>query len=150
MFQWRMRDIDKIMLTIYAQKYMTIIFILILMCSSCTNEQTFIITDIVVSDNIPERHVQEVRKKIIRTEVHLLFSYNDVRVTVKTKGDKTESMVLQKIGDNLYRGENRGEVLDLELNTVFDYIKSCKINIYDKKESGSLMVWNGTITLKRK
>lgn len=120
------------------------------MCSSCTNEQTFIITDIVVSDNIPERHVQEVRKKIIRTEVHLLFSYNDVRVTVKTKGDKTESMVLQKIGDNLYRGENRGEVLDLELNTVFDYIKSCKINIYDKKESGSLMVWNGTITLKRK
>lgn len=145
-----MRDIDKIMLTIYAQKYMTIIFILILMCSSCTNEQTFIITDIVVSDNIPERHVQEVRKKIIRTEVHLLFSYNDVRVTVKTKGDKTESMVLQKIGDNLYRGENRGEVLDLELNTVFDYIKSCKINIYDKKESGSLMVWNGTITLKRK
>lgn len=150
MFQWRMRDIDKIMLTIYAQKYMTIIFILILMCSSCTNEQTFIITDIVVSDNIPERHVQEVRKKIIRTEVHLLFSYNDVRVTIKTKGDKTESMVLQKIGDNLYRGENRGEVLDLELNTVFDYIKSCKINIYDKKESGSLMVWNGTITLKRK
>lgn len=145
-----MRDIDKIMLTIYAQKYMTIIFILILMCSSCTNEQTFIITDIVVSDNIPERHVQEVRKKIIRTEVHLLFSYNDVRVTVKTKGDKTESMVLQKIGDNLYRGENGGEVLDLELNTVFDYIKSCKINIYDKKESGSLMVWNGTITLKRK
>ena len=59
-------------------------------------------------------------------------------------------MVLQKIGDNLYRAEDGGEVFDLELNTVFNYIKSCKITIYDKKKYSSSMVWNETITLKRK
>lgn len=142
--------IDMIMLTIQTQKYMAIIFTVMLICSSCTNAQTFIITDIVFPDNIPEKYVQEVREKIIRTEVYLLFSYNDVRMTVKTKGEKAESMVLQKIGDNLYRAEDGGEVFDLELNTVFNYIKSCKITIYDKKKYSSSMVWNETITLKRK
>lgn len=100
---------------------------------SCTNSQTFVINDIAVPDNIPEKHVQELRENVIGTYVYLLFSDNDVRVTSKTKWEKTESIVLQKIGDNLYRGENGREVLDLELNTVFSYIKSCKITIYDKK-----------------
>ena len=58
--------------------------------------------------------------------------------------------MLQKIGDSLYRGEDGREVFDLELNTLFSYIKSCKITIYDKKHSGSSMVWSGTMILKRK
>ena len=150
MFQRRMRDRNKIMLTIRIQKYMAIIFIVILTCSSCTNEQTFVVADIATPDNIPEKHVQEAREKVIGTEVYLLFSDNDVRMTAKPKGEKAESMVLQKIGDDLYRGEEGREVLDLELNTLFSYIKSCKITIYDKKYSGSSMVWAGTMILKRK
>lgn len=138
------------MLTIRIQKYMAIIFIVILTCSSCTNEQTFVVADIATPDNIPEKHVQEAREKVIGTEVYLLFSDNDVRMTAKPKGEKAESMVLQKIGDDLYRGEEGREVLDLELNTLFSYIKSCKITIYDKKYSGSSMVWAGTMILKRK
>ena len=117
---------------------------------SCASAQTFVVTDIAAPDNIPEKHVQEAREKVIGTEVYLLFSDNDVRMTAKPKGGKAESMVLQKIGDDLYRGEDGHEVLDLELNTLFSYIKSCKITIYDKKHSGSSMVWTGTITLKRK
>lgn len=122
----------------------------IMLTSSCTNAQTFVVTDIVAPDNIPEKIIQEGREKIIGTEVYLLFSDNDVRMTAKPKGEKTESMVLQKISDDLYRGEDGREVFDLELNTLFSYIKSCKFTIYDKKHSGSSMVWAGTITLKRK
>ena len=138
------------MLTIRIKKYIAVIFLVMLTCSSCTNAQTFVVTDIAVPDNIPERHVQEAREKVIGTEVYLLFSDNDVRMTAKPKGEKAESMVLQKIGDDLYRGEDGPEVLDLELNTIFSYIRSCKITIYDKKRSSSSMVWSGTITLKRK
>ena len=137
------------MLTICVKKYIATIFIIMLTCS-CASAQTFVVTDIAAPDNIPEKHVQEAREKVIGTEVYLLFSDNDVRMTAKPKGGKAESMVLQKIGDDLYRGEDRHEVFDLELNTLFSYIKSCKITIYDKKHSGSSMVWTGTITLKRK
>ena len=142
--------VNKIMLTIRIKKFITVIFTIMLTCSSCTNAQTFVVTDIAAPDNIPEKHIQEARKKVIGTEVYLLFSDNDVRMTAKPKGEKAESMVLQKIGDDLYRGEDGHEVLDLELNTIFSYIRSCKITIYDKKHSGSSMVWGGTITLKRK
>ena len=137
------------MLTICVKKYIATIFVIMLTCS-CASAQTFVVTDIAAPDNIPEKHVQEAREKVIGTEVYLLFSDNDVRMTAKPKGGKAESMVLQKIGDDLYRGEDRHEVFDLELNTLFSYIKSCKITIYDKKHSGSSMVWTGTITLKRK
>lgn len=131
------------------KNYVVAVFTIMFICS-CTNSQTFVINDIAVPANIPEKHVQELRENVIGTYVYLLFSDNDVRVTSKTKWEKTESIVLQKIGDNLYRGENGREVLDLELNTVFSYIKSCKITIYDKKKSGSSMIWSGTIILKRK
>ena len=137
------------MLTICVKKYIATIFVIMLTCS-CASAQTFVVTDIAAPDNIPEKHVQEAQKKVVGTEVYLLFSDNDVRMTAKPKGEKAESMVLQKIGDDLYRGEDRHEVFDLELNTLFSYIKSCKITIYDKKHSGSSMVWTGTITLKRK
>ena len=137
------------MLTICIKKHIATIFIIMLTCS-CTSAQTFVVTDIAAPDNIPEKHVQEAREKVIGTEVYLLFSDNDVRMTAKPKGEKAESMVLQKIGDDLYRGEDGHEVLDLELNTLFSYIKSCKITIYDKKHSGSSMVWAGTMILKRK
>ncbi len=137
------------MLTICIKKYIATIFVIMLTCS-CASAQTFVVTDIAAPDNIPEKHVQEAREKVIGTEVYLLFSDNDVRMTAKPKGEKTESMVLQKISDDLYRGEDGREVFDLELNTLFSYIKSCKFTIYDKKHSGSSMVWAGTITLKRK
>lgn len=137
------------MQTINFKKYVVAVFTIMFICS-CTNAQTFIVTDIAAPDNIPEKHVQEAREKVIGTEVYLLFSDNDVRMTAKPKGEKAESMVLQKISDDLYRGEDGGEVFDLELNTLFSYIKSCKFTIYDKKHSGSSMVWNGTMILKRK
>ena len=141
---------NKIMQTIRIQQYMAIIFIFILTCSSCTKEQTFVVADIATPDNIPEKHVQEAREKVIGTEVYLLFSDSDVRMTAKPKGEKAESMVLQKISDDLYRGEEGREVLDLELNAVFNYIRSCKITIYEKKRYSSSMVWAGTMILKRK
>lgn len=125
----------------------------IMLTSSCTNAQTFVVTDIVAPDNIPEKLVQEGREKIIGTEVYLLFSDNDVRMTAKPKGEKIESIILQKIGDNLYRGEDDGgrDVYDLELNTFLGYIRSCKIICYDKKRSdSSSMVWCGTMILERK
>ncbi len=82
----------------------------------------------------------------------LLFSDKDVRMTIKpSKGEKAESIILQKIGNNLYREEDgSGDVVDLELNTILGYIRSCKITVYDKKRSGSSTVWSGTIILKRK
>ena len=141
--------VSKTMRTIHIKKYVVAVLAIIFICS-CTNAQTFVVTDIAAPDNIPEKHVQEAQKKVIGTEVYLLFSDNDVRMTAKPKGEKAESMVLQKIGDDLYRGEDGHEVLDLELNTLFSYIKSCKITIYDKKHSGSSMVWAGTMILKRK
>ena len=74
-------------------------------------------------------------------------------MTIKPKGEKAESIILQKIGDDLYRGEEDGglDVLDLELNTFLGYIRSCKIVVYDKEHSDdSSMVWDGTMILKRK
>lgn len=117
---------------------------------SCISAQTFVVTDITAPDDIPEKVVQKSKEKVLGTEVYLLFSDNDVRMTAKPKGEKAESMVLQKIGDDLYRGGDGSEVFDLELNTVFSYIKSCKITIYDKKHHSSSMVWSGTMILKRK
>ena len=140
------------MLTICIKKYIATIFVIMLTCS-CTSDQTFIVTDIAAPDNIPEKHVQEAREKVIGTEVYLLFSDNDVRMTIKPKGEKAESIILQKIGDDLYRGEEDGglDVLDLELNTFLGYIRSCKIVVYDKEHSDdSSMVWDGTMILKRK
>lgn len=139
----------KTMPVICIQKYVVVIFA-ILLTYSCTSAETFVVTDIVAPDNISEKHLQEVRNKVIGTEVYLLFSDNDVRMTVKPEGENAESIVLQKIGDDLYRGKDGYEEFDLELNTILGYIKSCKITIYDKKRSGSSMVWNGAMTLKRK
>lgn len=139
----------KKMRIIHLKKYIAVIFVAML-TYSCANAQTFVVADIVVPDNVPEKHVQEVRKTVIGTEIYLLFSDNDVRMTAKPKGKKTESMILKKMGDNLYRGENGCDMLDLELNTIWGYIRSCKITTYDKKSSSSSMVWSGTMTLKRK
>lgn len=144
-----MRGISKIMHSHFIKKHGAIIFTIILMYS-CTNAQTFVVTDIVVPDNIPEKYVQERREKIIGTEVYLLFSDNDVRMTVRPKGEKARSIILQKIGDDLYRGEDGRDVFDLELKTFFSYIKSCKVTMYDRKSSSSLMVWGGTIIVERK
>ena len=116
---------------------------------SCSDTQAFVITDIVAPDNISEEHIQEAREKFLGTEVHLLFSDNDVRIIVKPRGEKTESMILQKIGGDLYRGGDGHDVIDLELETIFSYIKSGKITMYDK-ESDSSSIWNGTIILERK
>ena len=140
------------MLTICVKKYIVTIFVIMLTCS-CASAQTFAVTDIAAPDNIPEKHVHEAREKVIGTEVYLLFSDNDVRMTAKPKGEKIESIILQKIGDNLYRGEDDGgrDVYDLELNTFLGYIRSCKIICYDKKRSdSSSMVWCGTMILERK
>lgn len=137
------------MQTIFIKKY-AIVFLTVLFVISCTNAQTFAVTEIIAPDNISEKHIQEVRKKVIGTEVSLLFSDSDVRMTIKSKGEKAESIILQKIGDGLYRGGDEREVLDLELNTVLGYTKSCKITAYVKKHSDSSSVWNGTMILERK
>lgn len=138
------------MQTINFKKYVVAVLTILFMCS-CTDAQTFVITDIVAPDNISKENVQKTRKKFIGKEINLLFSDNDVRMTIKIKDDKTESILLQKISDDLYRGEeDGGDVFDLELNTVFSYITSCQFTIYDKKRTGSSMIWGGTIVLKRK
>lgn len=144
--------VSKTMRIIHIKKYVVAASTIMFMCS-CTNVPTFVVTDIAAPDNIPEKHVQEAREKVIGTEVYLLFSDNDVRMTIKPKGEKAESIILQKIGDDLYRGEEDGglDVLDLELNTFLGYIRSCKIVVYDKEHSDdSSMVWDGTMILKRK
>lgn len=141
------------MLTIRIKKYITTIFIVMLMCSSCTNAQTFVVTDIIAPDYIPEKAIQETKNKIMGIEYNLLFSDKDVRMTMKPPtSEKVESFLLQKIGDGLYRGEEEGsgDMVDLELNTILGYIKSCKITVYGKKHSDSSMVWRGTVILKRK
>ena len=135
--------------TIFFKRYIAAIFVIMLTCSY-SNAQTFVVADIVVPDNLPEKRIKEARERFVGTEVYLLFSDNDVRMTAKPKGKKAESMLLKKIGNNLYRGEENYEVLDLELNTLLYYIKSCKITIYDKKRTGSSMVWSGSLILKRK
>lgn len=143
----------KTMQTIHIPKYVTIIFIVILTCTSCTNEQTFVVTDFVTPDYIPQKAVQETKDKIMGVEYSLLFSNKDVRMTMKPPtSEKVESFLFQKIGDGLYRVEEEGsgDVVDLELNTILGYIKSCKIIIYDRKHSNSSMVWSGTVILKRK
>jgi hypothetical protein len=137
------------MQTIFIKKY-AIVFLTVLFVISCTNAQIFVVTEIIAPDNISEKHIQEVRKKVIGTEVSLLFSDSDVRMTIKSKGKKAESIILQKIGDGLYRGGDEREVLDLELNTVLGYTKSCKITAYVKKHSDSSSHWNGTMILERK
>ena len=67
-----------------------------LICS-CTSAQTFVVTDIAAPDNIPEKHIQEAREKVIGTEFYLLFSDNDVRITAKPKGEQAESIVWPKV-----------------------------------------------------
>lgn len=131
-------------------KNRVIAIFLILAISSCTKGGTFVVTDIVVPDNLSETRIQEIRDKVIGTEVFLLFSDNDVRMTAMPKEGKSQSMILQKIGENLYRGTNKNEMLELELNTFFYYIKSCKISIYDIPVSGTSMVWDGTMILSQK
>lgn len=144
-----MRDKCKVMLKIFIKKYIATFFIILCTCS-CAGAQTFVVTDLNLPDNLPEKRVQKAREEAIGNEVYLLFSDNDVRMTAQFKKSEFGSIILQKIGDNLYRAEEGQDVVDLELSTIFSYIKSCKISIYDKKRSGSSMVWSGTIILKRK
>ena len=144
------------MLTIRIKKYITIIFIVILTCSSCSDGQTFVIDKVVFSDELldemSEKEIQEQQEQIKRAinevEVYLLFSDNDVRMTFKTKNETAEPMILQKIGDNLYRGKEDGihETVDLKLNTIFGFIRSCEMMVYEKRS----MVWGLTCFLKRK
>lgn len=42
--------VNKIMLTIRIKKFITVIFTVMLTCSSCTNAQTFVVTDIAAPD----------------------------------------------------------------------------------------------------
>ena len=101
---------------------------------------------------MPEKKVQEqqerIKKIINEVEVYLLFSDNDVRMTFKTKNETSESIILQKIGYDLYRGKEDGihETMDLKLNTIFGFIRSCEIMVYEKRS----MVWGFTCVLKRK
>lgn len=118
------------------------LFAVMLTCL-CANAQTFIVSDIVFSNNMKESEIQEKRKEAIGVEVNLLFSDNDVRVTFITK-EGAESMILQKIGGNLYRHQEKRSCDDLELNTILGYIRSCKLSAY---EDGK---WLGTAILKRK
>lgn len=55
---------------------------------SYSNAQTFVVADIVVPDNLPEKRIKEARERFVGTEVYLLFSDNDVRMTAKPKGKK--------------------------------------------------------------
>ena len=122
--------------------------ILSILFVECTNSSTFIVTDIVAPNNIPEKKVQEAKDKVIGAEVRMLFSDNDVRLTIYIKGE-SESILMQKVGDNLYRSDNGSDVVDLELNTIFGFIKSAKIAEYDKGHN-DYMDWGGTIILERK
>lgn len=140
---------SKSMKNIFVKKYAVLIYTVLLTCS-CTNEHTFTVSDVRASSNLSEEHIQETREQLIGTEVNLLFSDNDVRIIVNPQNKETESMILQKIGHDLYRGNDGADVIDLELNSILGYIRSCKISAYDKKNSGSSMIWCGTIFLKRK
>lgn len=131
------------------KKYIVTVLTTMLMCSY-TNAQTFVPTNITVSKNITEKQYQKVQEQFKGAEFHLLLSDNDVRLTAKFKGKNPESVILQKVGNNLYRGDKGGEVIDLELNTVFSYIRSCKMTIYEKRRSSATMVLGGIVTLKRK
>ncbi len=115
----------------------------------CTNSSTFIVTDIVAPDNFLEKEVQEAKDKVIGAEVRMLFSDNDVRLTISIK-EESESFLMQKVGDNLYRIDDGSDVMDLELNTIFGFIKSAKIAAYDKRHNKDYMDWGGTIILERK
>lgn len=141
-------DICKTMPTIHIPKYMALIFMVTFMFSSCTNEYTFVVTDIVFPDNISENNVQKEKERSIGAKVNLLFSDKDVRMTANLNNGKTQSMILKEVGNDLYRGEGGGNILELELNKTLGYIKSCKVAVYDK-EGGSSMVWIGTMILKR-
>ena len=118
------------------------LFAVMLTCL-CANAQTFIVSDIVFSNNMKESEIQEIREEAIGVEANLLFSDNDVRVTLISK-ERADSRILRKIAGNLYRLQEKGGCYDLELNTILGYISSCKLSRY---EDGK---WLETIILKRK
>lgn len=130
-------------------------FLLILMAllsMPLIHAQQFVATDIIPPNELSEQKIQNMRKEVIGVEINLLFSDNDVRLTMKPKKGKTESYLLSKIGSNLYRLDDHSgnEVVELELNTTLGYIRSCKLSVYDKKRKSSSMVFNGAIIFKRK
>lgn len=125
------------------------LFMAIMFTSSCTDQLTFVVTDIETPSDMSEWRVQKIRDDVELREVNLLFSDNDVRMTAKFGDKGTRSVILQKIGDDLYRGED-GYVYDLELNIVLGYISSCKLTVFDKDRYNSSMKLVVTMTLKRK
>ena len=123
---------------------MTIVF-----TSSCTDQLTFVVTDVEAPSDMSEKRVQRMRDEVVLTEVNLLLSDNYVRLNTNFRDDETETIILQKIDDELYRADNGSKVLELELNTVFGYVRSCEITLYGKY-SDSSMERKWTMILERK
>ena len=142
-------QVGKTMRAMFLKKCVTAAFAMMFMCSCGGDEQKFVAADTLFPDDMSEKRIQKARDEIMETEVYLLFSDDDVRMTIKPKGDKVGAMILQKIGDDLYRGKDEHNVFDLELNTLLGHIKSCKLTVY-KEYSGSSMEWKGTVIFKRK
>ena len=121
----------------------------IMFTSSCTDQLTFVVTDVEAPSDMSEKRVQRMRDEVVLTEVNLLLSDNYVRLNTNFRDDETETIILQKIDDELYRADSGSKVVELELNTVFGYVRSCEITLYGKY-SGSSMERKWTMILERK
>lgn len=78
----------------FFKKCAVVAFVMMLMCSCGGNEQGFVAADILFPDDMSEKRIQKARDEVMGTEVYLLFSDNDVRMTIKPNRSLKESFPL--------------------------------------------------------
>lgn len=99
------------------------------------NPHKFTCTDISIdASHMSFKEVQKMKNEVLGTEITLEFYDNNVKYTGKD-GDKYESIVFDKISDNLYEIRNHDDRFNgvglLELQKTLWYIPSFTLSLYD-------------------
>lgn len=143
-------------------KKMPVIVFIMMMITSCGNELTFYVDEFIPTDEISEKRKEEFEEMLFNTEFHLLISDNDVRMTTVPRKETSlkswnTTVILEKIGNNLYRGDDESDPLELELISICGYVIGGKLYVYDKtplggnlgKRSPGKVYFLGIVKLKR-
>lgn len=110
------------------------------------NAQTFKCTDIEFSDYAAsfERKVQKMKKKGLGSTLKLEIFENDIKAIISdVEGERPDTAVFTKVGNNQYEYKYRDARIILKLKTFLGYINECEVINYDDGE------YIATVTYKR-
>ena len=124
-----------------------VLLFLLLISYYVINAQTFVVVDYIAPAGFSQERIEEA-KKIIGTEVTLLFTDDDVKMTMPNKKGELVSKIHFKKGKNIYRRGSCADPYDcrdsydeIELNTILGYIRSFKYtHIHHNKFGGGIVL----------